>query len=157
MSHGPGGLEFGPDGNLYVTSESSHNVCRYLSTGNALPAPGKLGAVFAWDEQMCMGLTGLAFGYDGYLYVPCSDNDKVVRFHGATGEYVGQYCGGDSNVLGHPNDIAFGPENGLLHVIGGVSENVITCDGSGMTECVVGLIYGNCLTFPPGSANGSCE
>ena len=108
----------------------------------------KSGAVFAWDEEECMGLTGLEFGPDGHLYVACSDYDRIVTFDGTTGIYLSEYCGGNWTVLDHPGDIAFGPDDGLLYVVG--LDNIVTCDGPQMTECVDDLPHGNFFTFAPG-------
>ncbi|MDH3629058.1 MAG: hypothetical protein OEV00_04845 [Acidobacteriota bacterium] len=73
-----GGLDFGPDGNLYVASASS--VLRFDGTTGAF--------IDTFVPDGSGGLAGAAllrFGADGDLYVPGTANNGVMRFDGATG------------------------------------------------------------------------
>jgi hypothetical protein len=72
------GLDFGPDGNLYVAARTSANVI--------LRFDGTTGAFI--DVFASMGINGPntpRFGPDGRLYVSCRNTGNVVRFSTRTG------------------------------------------------------------------------
>ncbi|HMT19295.1 MAG TPA: GEVED domain-containing protein [Candidatus Saccharibacteria bacterium] len=107
-SEGSPGIEFGPDGNLYVVSErntgtSQSSIKRY--DGNT----------FTYIDDFVAEDTGLwydlGFHTDGYLYV--TDHDTgLVRYNASTGALVGQY----SNDPG-AYTIDFAPNGGVLLTI----------------------------------------
>jgi DNA-binding beta-propeller fold protein YncE len=66
---------------------------------------------------------GLAFGPDGNLYVADNLRDRVLRFDGTTGAFVGAI---DS---GHPTGLTFGPD-GNLYVSDGDHGRVLKHDGA---------------------------
>jgi streptogramin lyase len=78
-----GELDFGPDGNLYVSNWGGSDVLRIdAATGNSL---GEF--VHAGDH----GLTnshGLTFGPDGNLYVVSQGTNSVLRYDGLTGAFI---------------------------------------------------------------------
>ena len=72
-----GGLAFGPDGNLYVSSFSGREVLRYDgSTGAFIDIFINTGGSNPYS---------LTFGADGNLYVGLYSDDEVQRFDGTTG------------------------------------------------------------------------
>lgn len=93
-------LEFGPDGNLYVTDPDNSRVLRFNGTNGA--AMG----VFASSQPNLCTPAGLAFGPDGDLYLVSNsyqcdhvNHDAfpqcVVRFNSASGDFIDRFaCGG---------------------------------------------------------------
>src|SRR5713101_7931762 len=77
------GLAFGPDGNLYVSSQESQSVLRF---------DGKTGAVLgAFVPAGSGGLAlpmGLVFGPDGSLYVCSFGTSSILRYDGRTGAFI---------------------------------------------------------------------
>jgi DNA-binding beta-propeller fold protein YncE len=92
---GPAGLQFGPDGNLYVVDLLRGAVRRYDSTGtwidDFIPEGGKLDNEFPSD---------LLFDRLGHLLVADLGGDfavplgNVKAFDAATGDYVGDFATG---------------------------------------------------------------
>jgi DNA-binding beta-propeller fold protein YncE len=125
----PGGLTFGPDGNLYVPDFSTGIVDRFqgpsgTSPGAPLPSTGNAGAVFisAGSGDMRAPLS-LLFGPDGNgdgrqdLYVANvklggtakgnAHTSAVKRFDGVTGAFIDTFVAANSGGLDDPNSIAF--------------------------------------------------
>ena len=66
----------GPDGNIYVSSELSHEVLRYDASGTFIDK-----FVTASDGGLTFP-TSLAFGPDGNFYVASYGTDAVLRYDG---------------------------------------------------------------------------
>ena len=107
----PGGLAFGPDGNLYVASRATGAVLRFNgTTGNFV------------DTFIPAGTGGLAqpvdiaFGPDGNLYVSnlAGLPDNVLRFNGATGAFIDVFA--TEATFNTPRHIEFG--GGVLWAAG---------------------------------------
>jgi DNA-binding beta-propeller fold protein YncE len=106
----PHDMCFGPDGLLYVTTESS-----------------TYGRVQSWDvsrDQLVAGFgeelgipTGIAFGPDGHIYVADWWTNRVVRYDGTTHDYMGEFIPPDTGGLAGPSSVDFRP-NGYLYVSG---------------------------------------
>jgi len=118
-------LRFGPDGNLYVTAFSGHNVARFDGqTGapidNFVP-PGSGGLVNA---------AGLRFGPDANLYVADWGTDSVMRYDGQTGDPLpgpngtpgtAEFIPPGSGGVGGPHGLVFFPTP--------------PCEGGGGQDC----------------------
>lgn len=109
---GPGNFIFGPDSNLYVSSNGTGSVKRFNgATGSYIDdfvAPGSGGIA---DPG------GLAFGPDGNLYVGIgahsSGGGKVARYNGTTGAYIDDFVPNGSGGISYAQDLVFGPDGNL--------------------------------------------
>ena len=138
---GPGGMAFGPDGNLYLVSQTNHSVVRTDGTlgGDATPfvTTGSGGLSFP---------TSLTFGPDGSLYVASLGTHQVLRYNGITGAFLGVFVSASSGGLDKPTDLEFGPD-GHLYVLGNESQNVLRYNGSTGAFMDV-FASGNGMTLP---------
>jgi len=80
-------FDFGPDGDLYVTSFWGENVRRFDGATGA-----DLG-VFASEGGLDTP-SGLTFGPDGHLYVTSLQTDQILRYNGTTGEFIDVFADG---------------------------------------------------------------
>ena len=106
-----GGIEFGPDGHLYVTDSNSNAVLRYNGTTGILI-----------DTFSTVGLNApydLKFGSDERLYVLNSGSDDVVSFDQTTGDDL-KYFTTSSGV--DFDRMAFGPNGDLYVTTGSVGD-----------------------------------
>jgi len=108
----PEGIVFGPDDNLYVSSEDSHEILRY--DGNL----GDFIDVFANGGPPgndCKFPLGIEFGPDGDLYVASEDasQDVICRFDGSTGAFIDYFVTDGLGGMTDPADITFGPDGNL--------------------------------------------
>jgi len=81
-----GGLTFGVDGNLYVSSWGTNDVLRYDGTTGDF-----LGEFARAGSGGLSGPHGLSFGPDGNLYVVSQNTNNVLRYDGATGDFLGTF------------------------------------------------------------------
>jgi sugar lactone lactonase YvrE len=107
------GVVFGPDGNLYVASETSNEIMRYDgTTGDPLPADGQPGAVFVPQDAGLQKPAGMIFGPGDTavndLYVVSIDTSNIFRFDGDTGDPKGEFIPAGSGGLSAPRDLTFG-------------------------------------------------
>ncbi len=111
-------VRYGPDGNLYVCAEASAEVLRYDGVTGAF-----LG-VFVGDDPLTPedesgGLdspTAAIFLPGGDLAVASFGQDRIVRYDGTTGAFIGDFvAAGVTNLNGPDAGMAIGPD-GLLYV-----------------------------------------
>ncbi len=114
----------GPDGDLYVSGETSDNILRYD------PATETFVGVFV--AQGSGGLDepgGMVFGPDGNLYVANGLGDEVRRYNAADGTFIDAFVTLGSGGLDQPYGLAFGPD-GHLYVGSYSNHEVLRYDGA---------------------------
>src|SRR5258708_6717531 len=75
------GLKFGPDGNLYVCSNTDNTVRRFDGVTGAFMG------VFASGAPLNAPI-GLTFGPDGNLYITGAGGSTVLPYSGTTGAFM---------------------------------------------------------------------
>lgn len=86
----PHALTFGPDGNLYVSSMDDPRVVKFDGkTGAFLEQFVEDDPITPQDESGGLNAPhGLAFGFDGNLYVCSFGSNQVLRYNGTTGAFI---------------------------------------------------------------------
>jgi hypothetical protein len=97
-----GGLVFGPDGNLYVSSYGSSSVLRYNGTTGAF-----INAFVPTGSGGLSGAHGITFGPDRNLYVVSQSTDSVLRYDGTTGAFINPFVTAESGGLSVPTSLIF--------------------------------------------------
>jgi len=104
-----GGLEFGPDGNLYwaiggnpLSSGSTDAVYRFNGTTGAF-----IDIFVADGSGGLRGSEDLHFGPDGNLYVASYATNSIMRYDGMTGAFIDSFVTSGSGGLSNPRNFAF--------------------------------------------------
>jgi hypothetical protein len=114
-----GGLEFGPDGNLYVGGGRVANA--YIKRFDGITGAFIDTVTSAYQAPQFR----FTFGPDGYLYGPDFSDDFVFVVDPATGAELGRV--GAGSPLNGPNSVTFGPD-GNLYVSSGATGTVLRFD-----------------------------
>jgi len=129
VESGAGGLNntskavFGPDSDLYVSSQANDRVLRYDGQTGAFIDVFVSGGSGGLDVPV-----GLDFGPDGNLFVVSNGNHSVLRYDGSTGAFTGVFVPNGSG-LNHPTDLVFGADDNL-YVASRDSDKVLYFDGT---------------------------
>ena len=141
----PGGMAYGPDGNLYVADYGDGEILRY---------DGATGAFI--DVFVPTGTTGLvsplgiSFGPDGDLYVASRGSEGVLKFDGTTGAKDTSFTAASINMA---EDLTIGPDghvyvaslnNGVIKIDSttGATLGTFVAIGSGGLTSAAGVDFG---------------
>jgi transglutaminase-like putative cysteine protease len=141
------GIDFGPDGNLYVLDSDglldtfADRILRFD------PATGEL-----IDEFVTPGVMDdvafFGFGSDNHVYVPEVRFQSIIRFSATTGEFLGVFAA-DGPLSDSPAfDVTFGPDG---NAYAPAAEGIERFDGESgeFLDEFVGDLAGTLTFFPP--------
>ena len=115
---GPLGLNFDPNGNLYVISGITHEIFRYdVSTGNLLGKFSHSPFVNTDGKSLPNGqFQDLVFSQNGvYLFVTSMYTGQILLFDNL-GQYLGVFIDSKKDGLNHPQNIIYGPDKKLFYI-----------------------------------------
>jgi hypothetical protein len=128
----PRGIDYGPDGNLYVNHTSwDPPQVGWVERYNGVT--GDFMDVFA-SEPTLTGAKDVEFGPDGNLYVANNAGNNIYRFNGTTGAFMDVFVTGWGATQETFRSLIFGPDgNGDgyrdLYVTSASTNNVLRYDG----------------------------
>ena len=89
-------------GEFLFVATGTTGILRFdAASGDAAPAPGKLGDQFVTpiDQGVVQGVHGLAFDPDGNLYITSNVSNQVLKYDGTSGASLGIYIQAGSGGL----------------------------------------------------------
>ncbi|MDJ0497436.1 MAG: DUF5011 domain-containing protein, partial [Acidimicrobiia bacterium] len=140
---GPAGMQFGPDGHLYVSSNFSDQILEFDTDGTFL---GVFAAGGGLDEP-----DDLTFGPDGHLYVTSFHTDEVLKYNGRDGHPMGVFASGAE--IDQPSELVFGP-GGKLYVTSVVNNQVVRYNANGSLDTIFATAGATGLNEPRGATFG---
>lgn len=123
-----GGMAIGPDGLLYVASDSNRSVRRYDRTTGAL-----VGVFVTSSAGHLASIVDIAFGPTGDLFVADADNHRIVVFSGRTGAYSYDLTNEGTSRVRTPRALHFDGNDRLL-VTSFDTNSVVAIDLTQRTE-----------------------
>ena len=125
----PHDMAWGPDGNLYVTNESSLTgpVQIWSPDGQFIGGFGHDGGTEGWIP------TGITFDVNGDVLVANYWQGSVLRFDGSTHEYRGLAVPAKAGSIQHPNRVRVGPK-GQIYVTHRDGLTILDADGGLVDE-----------------------
>lgn len=143
------GAAVGPDGALYVCSESNDRVLKFD------PASAGLIEAFIVDDPNTGldetggldGPAGIVFGSDGRVYVASFNTDAILRYDARSGLFLDVFVPSNLGALNGPDaGMAFGPD-GALYVPSYFTHRIKRYDGQS------GAFLGDFMSFSDGLRN----
>lgn len=122
--NGPWGLLFvGND--LLVASANNNRVLKYSASGAFV-------GTFVNSGNGLNEPSDLVYGPDGHLYVSSHGSDRILRYHGTTGAFLGPCVEAGTSGLIEPRGMLFHP--GPVLVAGTTQENVLLVASRGSDQ-----------------------
>ena len=118
------GMEFGSDGNIYLSSVGK--VLRFSGASGAFLGEFVTSRVFG--DALLNDPRSLTFGPDGHLYVSSAGDNSVKRYDGITGAFIDVFIPSKRGGLAAPGDLLF--HNGNLYVASQSSNQVLRFDAT---------------------------
>ena len=140
---GPAGMQFGPDGHLYVASNFSDQILEFDTDGTFLGVFASGGGLDEPDD--------LTFGPDGHLYVTSFHTDEVLKYNGRDGHPMGVFASGPE--MNQPSELVFGP-GGKLYVTSVANDQVVRYNADGTLDTIFATAGATGLNEPRGAAFG---
>jgi hypothetical protein len=141
---GPAWILIGPDGDVFTStftaSGKRDGILRFdQATGTV--------SMFFVDTNVS-GAKGMAFGADGHFYLADTFNDRILKYDGATGAFLGEFIASGTGGLDDPGAILFGPDRNSdgaddLYVSSFFTDNVLVFSGVDGTSLGVFVATGS--------------